>query len=458
MATPNLEIGSKVVQDAVAAFKAQPTVPSAIGAATREIVTGPVSYGMEKLSNMAQPLASAGGEFLRGLSGGTPSGAAGPNAGPATPSARARGTITPAPAFDSPEARSRVVAEIAASRPAENAPMAPLTVDYGDPAMGMQRGPIASSSTMGADGVRSVSIRDGSSQADTIQARPPSDPNVSWVLDSASGQVRQMGNVMLAARGGEAAARARDPRYQAARAAYDAGTSTPSLEPISRDPKDPAEAYLEKRNKGDWSNMTAALKYANLLAGNRTANLDARKMKMRANVDEANAEIERLIAESRMKTAAAGARQSDAAAAESMARVQESQGRQSAQALDLAEREEFANIRRLAAAGDQKALARYRQLSAARQGKDPEGAANEKLLEAYIRSTGEWGKDPANIGRPAPTFQEFLGGLPPQMFPHVAQFLGAPAPLPSGAVRKIGTSNGRPVYLMRDGSQMVATQ
>lgn len=115
--------------------------------------------------------------------------------------------------------------------------------------------------------------------------------------------------------------------------------------------------------------------------------------------------------------------------------------------LDLADREGIEALRRLAVGGDEKALAKYRNVQAAKLGKSPEEGMNEKLLEAYIKSTAEYNKDPSNMGKAAPSFTDFLGQLPPAMFPNAAK---SGTPLPTGMKRQVGTSNGVPVY--EDGS------
>ncbi len=135
-----------------------------------------------------------------------------------------------------------------------------------------------------------------------------------------------------------------------------------------------------------------------------------------------------------------------------------SRQRQRVQDISIADAAETESLRRRAAQGDDKALAKYRNIMAAKVGKAPDDTVNEKLLDAYIRSTGEFTKDPNNMGKAAPTFQEFLSALPPGMFPNIQRYVGSPASLPPGAVKQVGTSGGRPVYQMRDGSQKVATQ
>lgn len=450
MASTVIPYSGSAIQDAVRAYQAQSSMPAGIGAATRELVTGPVSYGLGEAADLVKPVVRAGGEFFRGLTGG-----AAPGAGaPATGATRARGTIAPAPAHDSATARSLVVSEIAAGRAGEGAQMAPPVGAYGDPATGLRRGPITSSGTVDADGVRRVSIGDGATLADTIKAIPSNDPGVSWVLDPASGQARQMPNMMLAVRGGEAAARARDPRFQAARAEYDAGTVTPSLMPIAKGPVDPAAEYLKMRNNGSWDGMFAARKYADLLAGNRAAAVQATQ----AETGRIGAESSRLGAMASVANASTSAARAANDARLTDVQLAGEKQKQELTAIELADRQEMENLRRLAAQGDEKALARYRSVMAAKAGKDPTTQTNEKLLDAYIKSVGEFSKDPANMGKPAPTFQDFAAGLPPGMFPTIQQYLGASAALPPGAVKKVGTSNGRPVYLMRDGRQMVATQ
>jgi hypothetical protein len=100
---------------------------------------------------------------------------------------------------------------------------------------------------------------------------------------------------------------------------------------------------------------------------------------------------------------------------------------------------------------------------AAKLGKDPDAPINERLLEAYLRSNAEHLKaaSTATLGGAkdfpaAPTFQQFLRTLPPGMFPNVQRAMAPTAP-PPGAT-KVGTSGGRPVYQLKDGSQVVATQ
>jgi hypothetical protein len=111
--------------------------------------------------------------------------------------------------------------------------------------------------------------------------------------------------------------------------------------------------------------------------------------------------------------------------------------------LDLESKRDDSAIRAAAAAGDEKAMEKLRNIRAAMQGKSPGEAVNEKLLDSYLKSVGEFNKDPSNMGKAAPSFQDFLGALPPGMFPNVSKY--APA-LPSGMKRQVGTSGGKPVY------------
>lgn len=111
--------------------------------------------------------------------------------------------------------------------------------------------------------------------------------------------------------------------------------------------------------------------------------------------------------------------------------------------MDLDAKRDDAAIRAAAAAGDEKALEKLRNIRAAMQGKSPNEAVNEKLLDSYLKSVTEFNKDPSNMGKAAPSFQDFLGALPQGMFPNSGKY--AP-PLPSGMKRQIGTSGGKPVY------------
>jgi hypothetical protein len=241
---------------------------------------------------------------------------------------------------------------------------------------------------------------------------------------------------------------------------------TPSLEPIAQDPN---AAILAQLNNGTWSGMMNARTMAKRLDADRAAAVAAQGAETNrlgtlasAEIGRTNAAVNARNADTSAFRAGTDARLADSSIAKTGAGIEHTKAvtanevqRGKAGAIELADREEMDRLRRAAVAGDQKAAERYRAVNAAKAGKNPEEEVNQRLLDAYIKSTGEWSKDPNNMGKPAPTFADFVRSLPPNMFPN-AQAAAGGQPLPAGAVRQVGTSGGKPVYQMRDGKQMVA--
>lgn len=346
--------GRKVIDDAVRAFKAQPNVAAGLGAATREAIVGPVSYGMEAVSNAVAPAARTTGQFFTGLTGGQPT--------------------TAAPA----------------------APVPRQTIG----------GVIGGSST-------------------TAPAASPAP----MLASAPAAQVRAAVNPAAYA----------PTQY----------SPTPSLQPIPEE--DPNAAIMKALNSGTWSGMMNARTLARRRDQDRAAAVQATQ----AETGRIGAESSRLGAMASVANASTSAARAANDARLTDVQLAGEKQKQELTAIELADRQEMENLRRLAAQGDEKALARYRSVMAAKAGKDPTTQTNEKLLDAYIKSVGEFSKDPANMGKPAPTFQDFAAGLPRGMFPTVEKYVGGG--LPPGAVKQVGTSGGRPVYQMRDGSQMIST-
>lgn len=361
-------ISSYVGDDISRAFKRAPNIASGLGAATREAVVGPVSYGIGAIGDMVKAPAEAATDFARGLTG--------------SPTA-------PAPRPAAP----------AVATPATVAPLAGATASAAAPAPVQPAGGMQWSTA--DNGTRTL---------------------------TGDGPAPQMMAISTAARGDQL------------RRAY---APTADGAPVAGAPAvDPNSAILASMNDGTWSGMLNAKMMARRLDATRQNDV----ARTAAATGQYNAETGRLSAMSNVaKTGADIALTGEHL--KTAANTTES-GK-----LDLEAKREEAALRAAAANGDEKALAKLRNLTAARQGKAPEEAVNEKLLDAYLKHASEYAKDPSNIGKPPPSFQDFVGGLPAGMFPQTAKYA---TPLPSGMKRQVGTANGKPVYEGADGKRYAA--
>lgn len=120
--------------------------------------------------------------------------------------------------------------------------------------------------------------------------------------------------------------------------------------------------------------------------------------------------------------------------------------------IDLREKRDEEVLRKAASNGDEKALAKLRNIAAAKKGQSPDEALGEKLLDLYMKNLTEYNRDPNNMGKPAPSFQDFLGTLPKDMFPAAGRYS---TPMPAGMKRQVGTANGQPVYEDAAGKRFV---
>lgn len=328
MAYPS--ISNYVAQDATRAFKAAPNTATGLGAATREAVVGPLSYGMGELAGMIKPVANAVADFGRGVVSGQPADTAVTNPAPMAP-------LVPA------------------NTAALTLPATPATMNFE---------PTATSAT----------------------------PMISAAARNAQLQ------------------RAYAPTVYNAEA-----SSTPSLQPMPA--ADPNAAIMASANDGTWSGMINANKMAKRLDATRAAQV----AQTQAATGQVNAVTGQQNADSARITALTGAQTGAAQAGLIGENIKAAMTAGESGKLDLASKQEETTLRKAAAAGDEKAIIKLRNLMAARQGKAPEEAMNEKLLETYIKSVGEFNKDPGNMGKPAPSFQDFISALPPEMFPNVAK-------------------------------------
>lgn len=215
---------------------------------------------------------------------------------------------------------------------------------------------------------------------------------------------------------------------------------TPEATPAA--PVDSQKQVLDLLNNGTWSGMQGAHALAR--------RIDADRTQQNALTNE---DIARQNANTSATTAAANTTLSNAQAERATAGAQNERLDAAGKAADLQTRKEMRALELAAASGDEKAAAKLRNLKAAQAGKSPEEAVNERLLDAYLKSTAEFNKDPSNMGKAAPAFNDFLGSLPPQMFPNVSKFA---TQLPPGMKKQVGMSGGKPVYEDGAGKRFVS--
>lgn len=208
---------------------------------------------------------------------------------------------------------------------------------------------------------------------------------------------------------------------------------------MRRDAPDVNQQISDLYNNGTWSGMSNAKMLAKRVDADR-ANAVATSSADTARIGAQTGQLSAITNALRARTDASKSAMEEGLLGEN---IQSAAQQRAAGAMKLEGDREEAALRKAAGAGDEKAIAKLRNLSAARQGKDPGEAVNEKLLDAYIKSTAEFNKDPSNMGKAAPAFTDFIGGLPQGMFPTVGQFA---SPMPAGMKRQVGTQNGKPVY------------